>query len=528
MSKPLMTRELADFVHVGPAPCGQQFTGMNPLPARRTSAVPATAPQAVFPRGNAVPRWQHQYSRWLRTTDTVIVCASVLLAQYVRFGEIANTSGYSDFVMTVFSLLFAGLWLSSLAVFQTRSTRIVGAGIDEYRRIGSASFWTFGIIAMGTLLAKVDLARGYLAIALPVGTVGLLAGRSLWRNHLGHKRSRGQCQTRILAIGDRQAVSHLAHELARNPADGFVVVGVCIPAYGPPRGNILKLGGRDVPILGDVRHSVAAIRSCGADTVAVAQTDHFGMHEIRELMWQLETMDVDVVVSPGVMDVAETRLTLRPTAGLPLLHVEKPQYQGTQRFQKQAFDFLFSLAALVATSPILVAAAIAIKLTSKGPVFYPSERIGIDGKPFTMLKFRTMTDGADSQLEQLLPLNDCAGGMLFKMRQDPRITPVGRILRRFSIDELPQFVNVIKGDMSVVGPRPPLRREVENYDGDVKRRLLVKPGVSGLWQVSGRSDLSWEESVRLDLSYVDNWSMSGDLMIVAKTVKAVLTSRGAY
>jgi lipopolysaccharide/colanic/teichoic acid biosynthesis glycosyltransferase len=186
------------------------------------------------------------------------------------------------------------------------------------------------------------------------------------------------------------------------------------------------------------------------------------------------------------------------------------------------------VAALIATSPLLIASALAIKLTSRGPVFYPSERIGIDGKPFRMFKFRTMTDGADTQVDNLLTLNDSVGGMLFKMRDDPRVTRVGKILRRFSIDELPQFLNVVKGDMSVVGPRPPLRREVDNYEVDVRRRLLVKPGVSGLWQVSGRSDLSWDESVRLDLSYVDNWSMSGDLVIIAKTVKAVLTSHGAY
>jgi exopolysaccharide biosynthesis polyprenyl glycosylphosphotransferase len=306
------------------------------------------------------------------------------------------------------------------------------------------------------------------------------------------------------------------------------VVGVCIPGYGPPRGHILTAEGRKIPILGDESHALAAIASSGADTVAVTRTEHFGVRGIRELMWQLETKDIDLVVSPGVMDVAEARLTLRLTAGLPLLHVEKPQYEGTQRFQKQAFDMCFSLAAIIGTAPLLIAAAIAIKLTSKGPVFYPSERIGIDGNPFTMMKFRTMTDGADTQIDHLLAQSDCVGGMLFKMRQDPRITAVGKILRRFSIDELPQFFNVLKGDMSVVGPRPPLRREVETYAGDVKRRLLVKPGVSGLWQVSGRSDLSWDESVRLDLSYVDNWSMAGDLVIVAKTAKAVLTSHGAY
>jgi exopolysaccharide biosynthesis polyprenyl glycosylphosphotransferase len=233
-------------------------------------------------------------------------------------------------------------------------------------------------------------------------------------------------------------------------------------------------------------------------------------------------------VSPGVMDMTQARLTLRLTAGLPLLHVEKPQYEGTQRFQKQIFDFCFSAAALIATSPLLIASALAIKLTSRGPVFYLSERIGIDGRPFKMFKFRTMTDGADTQVGNLLALNDSVGGMLFKMRDDPRVTRVGKLLRRFSIDELPQFLNVVKGEMSVVGPRPPLQREVDNYQVDVRRRLLVKPGVSGLWQVSGRSDLSWDESVRLDLSYVDNWSMSGDLVIVAKTVKAVLTSHGAY
>jgi exopolysaccharide biosynthesis polyprenyl glycosylphosphotransferase len=494
-------------------------------PARRPLVI---APVAPSPSANTLRRWQTQYSQRLLVTDTAIVFGSVMLAQYVRFGEVANTSGYSDPVMTLFSIVFAGLWLSALAVFQTRSARIIGAGIDEYRRIGSASFWTFGIIAMVTLLAKVDLARGYLAIALPVGTLGLLTSRSLWRNHICRKRAQGDCQTKILAIGDRQAVSHLAHELARNAKDGCVVVGVCIPGHGPRRGATLTVEGREVPILGDENDAVAAIEGCGADTVAVARTEVFDVQRIRELMWQLETTDVDLVVAPGVMDVAEARLTLRLTAGLPLLHVEKPQYQGTQRFQKQAFDFCFSLAALIATAPILIAAAIAIKLTSRGPVFYPSERIGIDGKPFTMLKLRTMTDGADRQIEHLLSVNEGAGGMLFKIRQDPRVTPVGRILRRLSIDEVPQFFNVIKGDMSVVGPRPPLRREVENYDGDVKRRLLVKPGVSGLWQVSGRSDLSWEESVRLDLSYVDNWSMAGDLMIIAKTVKAVLTSHGAY
>ncbi|OBF90870.1 polyprenyl glycosylphosphotransferase [Mycobacterium sp. 852002-51163_SCH5372311] len=479
-------------------------------------------------RVKVVSRWQQQYARRLHVTDSVIVCGAVVLAQYVRFGREPDTSGYPGPVMTLFSCLFAVLWLSSIAVFHTRSTRVIGSGIDEYRRIASASFWTFGIIAMVTLLAKIDLARGYLAVALPVGTFGLVASRNLWRKHVWQQRVKGRCQTMVLAIGDRAGVSHLAHELLRNPKDGYLVVGVCIPGYGAACGDMLMVQGREIPILGDETAVVSAIQYCSADTVAVTQTEHFGVRGIRELMWQLETMDIDLVVAPGVMDVAEARLTLRPIAGFPLLHVDKPQYEGTQRFQKRAFDFCFALAALIGASPLLIVAAICIKLTSKGPVYYRAERIGLDGKPFTMLKLRTMVNGADQQLDRLLPLNESAGGMLFKMREDPRVTRVGKLLRRFSIDELPQFINVLKRDMSVVGPRPPLRREVENYAGEVKRRLLVKPGVTGLWQVSGRSDLSWEDSVRLDLSYVDNWSMAGDLVIIARTLKAVLARDGAY
>lgn len=494
----------------------------------RTGDRPATPDPMGSPNRDTVRRWRLQYSRRLRITDSAIVFAAVMLAQYVRFGDSPNRSGYPGPVMTLFSVLFAALWLSCLAIFNTRSQHVIGVGIDEYRRISSASFWTFGAIAMVTLLAKIDLARGYLAVALPVGTIALLASRNGWRKYVGRKRARGQCQTIALAIGDRQGVSRLIQELVRNPRDGYSVVGVCIPGYGSPRGDVLQVESRQVPILGDESHAMAAIDECGADTVVVTQTEQFGVHAIRNLIWRLETLDVDLVVSPGVMDIAQARMTLRPVAGFPLLHVEKPQYSGAQRFQKRAFDFCFALTALIAASPLLIAAAVAIKLTSKGPVCYRAERIGINGQPFTMLKLRTMVVGADSQIDHLVSRNEGAGGILFKMRDDPRVTPIGRILRRFSVDEIPQFINVVKRDMSVVGPRPPLSREVDSYDGDVRRRLLVKPGVTGIWQVSGRSQLSWEESVRLDLSYVDNWSMAGDLMIIAKTVKAVLASRGAY
>jgi len=290
----------------------------------------------------------------------------------------------------------------------------------------------------------------------------------------------------------------------------------------------MLVNGEEIPILGDEVRALEAINECSANTVAITGTEHFGVDGIRKLLWQLEPLDVDLVVSPGVIDVAGPRLVMRPLSGYPLIHVEKPQYQGAKRFQKRAFDFCFALAALVAASPILLCAALAIKLTSRGPVFYAAERIGLDGQPFTMQKLRTMVADAEAQLEKLADQNESPGEVLFKIRDDPRITAVGKVLRRYSLDELPQFINVLKQEMSIVGPRPPLRCEVDTYDGEVKRRLLVRPGITGLWQISGRSNLSWEESVRLDLSYVENWSTVSDLVIILRTVHAVLLRRGAY
>jgi lipopolysaccharide/colanic/teichoic acid biosynthesis glycosyltransferase len=208
-----------------------------------------------------------------------------------------------------------------------------------------------------------------------------------------------------------------------------------------------------------------------------------------------------------------------PVAGLPLIRVDRPRYSGAKRFQKRAFDVCFATLVLVTSLPLLLLVAIAIKLTSRGPVFYRSERMGLDGKPFSIIKFRSMVAEADTQLAGLAEFNECGGGVLFKIRRDPRVTNLDRVIRRFSIDELSQFINVLMRQMSVVGPRPPLRREVDMYDDLVRRRLLVRPGITGLWQVSGRSDLSWEDSVRFDLSYVENWSMLNDLVIVAKTMR---------
>jgi exopolysaccharide biosynthesis polyprenyl glycosylphosphotransferase len=349
----------------------------------------------------------------------------------------------------------------------------------------------------------------------------------MWRRVLARKRARGLCQTSVLVVGGEHSVRNLARSFDRGTADGYNVVGVCVPAHYRSSGDTITVDGRSIPVLGDEHDVVDAIERSGADTVAVTATEHLGHHGLREMVWDLEQLDVDMVVAPGMMDVSGPRLEMRPVAGLPLIHVEKPRYHGAKRFGKTSFDLLFATVALVLTSPVMVVAAVAVKATSRGPVFYKSERMGMDGRPFPMLKFRSMVDDADKHSATLSGRNDGAG-VLFKLREDPRVTRVGRVMRKFSIDELPQFINVLRREMSVVGPRPPLRVEVESYESEVHRRLLVKPGVTGLWQVSGRSDLSWEDSVRLDLSYVENWSMVGDMLIIAKTLKAVVASDGAY
>jgi exopolysaccharide biosynthesis polyprenyl glycosylphosphotransferase len=497
--------------------------------AQPSWGVVAALPGTRAPNASDSKHWRSSYVRRLRVSDTLVVSLVIALAQMLRFGgwtsvNLAGLTGPTSVDYLVVSVFIAVAWVAALSIYRTRGPQIVGTGPEEYRRVWTATLSLFGVIAVVSTIFRLDIARGYLAIALPLGLVTLTLNRWLWRRFVVRRRNSGAYMHSVLAVGRIDSIRALAQSLVRSPDDGYQLVGVCAP--GPPRDRM------HIPVIGDVSaypydgDIASAVVSSGADTV-VLTSGHLDPDEIRALSWQLETMDVELVVSPGMVDVAGPRLTMRQVGGLPLLHVDKPQYDGAKRFQKRAFDACFSLLVLLVTSPLLVAAAVAVKASSRGPVFYLSERIGLDGKPFQMIKFRSMVDDADRLLDDVEHLNE-GGGVLFKIRVDPRVTPVGRILRRYSIDELPQFINVLLKDMSVVGPRPPLATEVAAYDDLVRRRLLVRPGITGLWQVSGRSDLSWEDSVRLDLSYVENWSMVGDLVIAAKTAGAVLRGSGAY
>lgn len=472
--------------------------------------------------------WVRGYVLRLAWTDAAVVIAAVCLAQFVRFGaESALTpNGAAQVPALVVSVALAFCWILTMRAFQALDRRIVGSGSQEYSRVVTACLAVFGVLAMIDLLFRLNIARGFVAIALPVGTAALLLSRWFWRQWLGHQRLRSRNVERVLVVGSETSAVPIMQRLLRQPNLGYQVVGLCLPSRSAQRQSV-SVGDVGIPVCGSFDDVCEAVLDSGATAVAVTSAEALGHDAMQALSWDLEGLDVEMMVSPGVTDVAGPRVMVRPVAGLPLLHIDKPRYEGANRFRKALVDRVGAAAILTLLSPLLVAVAIAIRLDSQGPIFYRATRVGHNNAHFSMWKFRSMVQDADALKENLRGLNEGAG-VLFKMRDDPRVTRVGAFIRRYSLDELPQLFNVVAGTMSLVGPRPPLPEEVERYDGRIARRMLVKPGMTGLWQVSGRSDLSWEESVRLDLSYVENWSIMQDALILWRTVRAVVAKDGAY
>lgn len=495
--------------------------GANPVSGTPTSP---SEVDPITPRPAPAP-WHHSYRRSVLTLDAIVLISAVALAELLRFGTAEVMPTGTSITYTVLGVAIAAGWWMMLQIYGATDPRILGHGPDEYRKVAQASVMGFGVLAIVTLLFKQDLSRGYLAIAFPVGLAGLLFGRKMLRTWLAKRRAAGAMTTNVLVVGGTRSAESIDRYFARHPAAGFRLTGVWVPDEPDAVNRWLDVPDHFVPVLGNSRKLSEAMAISDAGAVFVTDTEHLGPHGLKDLTWQLQGLDIDLMVSPNVVDVATPRITLRNVGAMPFLHLEEPQYEGATRWSKLLFDKTFASAALICLSPLLVAVALAVRLTSRGPVLYRSERIGVGGVPFEMLKFRSMVQDADRVKGELQSDND---GVLFKVRDDPRVTKVGAFLRRYSIDELPQLINVLRGEMSVVGPRPPLRSEVERYDEGVGRRLLVKQGITGLWQVSGRSDLSWEDTVRLDLDYVENWSLVRDVQIIWRTVRAVATSRGAY
>ncbi|WP_375385846.1 sugar transferase [uncultured Microbacterium sp.] len=472
----------------------------------------------------AEPRWRRRYGTLLWITDLLALIWVVYGTQIIWFGTgnaqvaMRDDSRFNEFSYWVFSAVLVVLWMWALSFADSRSHRVIGAGLAEYTRIVNASFRLFGLVAIAAFLLRVDLARGFLFISLPLGVLVLLLERWLWRQWLLVQRVQGKYVARVLLVGSRTSVAQIARELRRVPGAGYHVVGACVPS-----GKIAEtIEGTNIPIMGSVDAVQRAMQATRADTVAVTSTDDLPPDKVKEISWGLEAGKQHLVLAPSITDIAGPRLHTRPVAGLPLIHVETPRFTNGQRFTKRSFDLIVTSVITLLLSPVLLIVAAAVKLTSNGPLLYKQERVGINGAPFHMLKFRSMRVGADKELAALLAAQGTGETPLFKVKNDPRITPIGKVIRKYSLDELPQLFNVLGGSMSLVGPRPQIAAEVALYTSAARRRLLARPGITGLWQVSGRSTLDWEQTVRLDLYYVENWTLIGDVAILVKTAKAVL------
>ncbi len=461
--------------------------------------------------------WMSRYLHEAATADGLCALAAGLLAFGVRFDEHRRAPG----LYLALSLSLPVLWMLMLMLSGGYDSRFIGVGSDEFRRVLNVGLGFTAAIAIIAYATKTDLARGYVLVALPSATLFDLLARLALRKRLHRLRRLGGCMRRTVVVGHAQVAAELATELRRDSYHGLDVVAACVTGLA----NVGEIAG--IPVIGDLSSVPDVVQRFGADTVAVLACPEMSGVRLRELAWALEKTDTDLCVAPALLDVAGPRTTIRPVAGLPLLHMDHPEFTGGRRVIKSAFDKAIALSALAIATPALALIALIIWIGDGGAPIFRQTRVGLDGRMFTVYKFRTMVPDADRRKAELAARNE-HDGVLFKIRNDPRVTAVGAWLRRWSMDELPQLFNVLLGDMSLVGPRPALPEEAAAYGDQVRRRLVVKPGMTGLWQVNGRSDLSWEESVRLDLRYVENWSLTLDLQILWKTLSAVLRGSGAY
>ena len=475
-------------------------------------------------------RWSGARSRYLRALP--LTALSIDVAVMVGIGLIAivgrreldifTSSASVESSVTVAGPLIIAGWIATIALTGGYKRDLFGAGTDEYRRVFNASVIAAGLSGVGCYLAKYDLSRGFFLLAFGAGIPALLVGRLLLRRAVQQARKHGSLRQRVLIAGSRSHVDEIAAVLRRETWLGYEVVGALTPEY-----DVAEETASGVPVLGNTTDATHMVGAARADVIFFAGGSVGASSQFRNSLWELERHDVQVIVAPSVTDISGERINIRPVAGLPLIHIDPPTWSDASRWGKRTFDLVGSAVLIAAFLPLLLFIAAQVKIYDRGPILFRQTRTGKDGREVACLKFRTMVVDAEEKLAALQQEIGFSGG-LFKLQDDPRVTSPGKWLRRFSLDELPQLLNVLRGEMSLVGPRPPLPHEVEAYDARTSRRLHVRPGMTGLWQVSGRSDLTWAETVRLDLYYVDNWSMLQDLSILGRTVGAVLGSRGAY
>ncbi|MGY1631519.1 sugar transferase [Geodermatophilus sp. SYSU D01186] len=474
------------------------------------------------PRADAESRraWRRAYVRRIAVGDVLSAAVAGVAGYLVRFGADPAVAWLPLWSV----VLFPAAWLVVMHAARSHEQRFLWAGPEEFRRVLLAAVVLLAGVGTVSWALKLEVARGLVILALPLAAGLTLLQRYAQRRLLHRARGRGRHLQRVVLAGHRAAVAALHEQMARDAHHGYQVIGCCLPTGTPGTGEAIFDG---LPVLGSL-DQVAGVAACQrVDTVAVLPCPELDGAALRRLGWELESTTAELLLAPALTEIAGPRVCIRPVSGLPLLHLERPELGGARRLTKEAFDRSAAVLGLLSLLPVFLTLAVAVKASSRGPIFFRQERVGRDGRTFPMLKFRSMVVDADRMVDALVADSD-GNGVLFKKKNDPRVTPVGRVIRRYSLDELPQLINVLRGEMSLVGPRPPLQSEVERYGLDMHRRFLVKPGLTGLWQVSGRSDLSWDDSVRIDVRYVENWSLAFDFMILWKTVGAVLRGSGAY
>jgi exopolysaccharide biosynthesis polyprenyl glycosylphosphotransferase len=467
-------------------------------------------------------RDRHRHRTLVTATDAAALVGCALA---VSLGAASLFAGDVGQLLGVAGLGIV-LWLAVLGGLHSRATEISAA--SEYRRLVGAAGVVFAVGAGAYAVIPAAALRTQVLLGVPAAFAVLLVNRWYWRRWA--PRRHRLSAPRTVLVGSRHDLDALVQTFQRDGRLGYHVVGTTLvgaraaESTVEPDGATETAGG--VPVLGPAAATARLAREIDADVVVVTNsTDDPDF--IRRLSWQLEGTATDLVIASVLTDVSAGRMSLRTAPGLALMNIRIPTYAGAPHQVKRTMDVLASLCALVPIALVTPLLAILIRLDSPGPAFFRQRRVGRDGHEFDIVKFRTMRVGAESELAALADANEAAGA-LFKVRRDPRVTRVGSILRKYSIDELPQFWNVLRGDMSVVGPRPPLPSEVRTYDDPVFRRLYLRPGITGPWQIGGRSDLSWQESVRLDLHYVENWSVVSDIGIMLRTASVVLRAKGAY
>lgn len=462
---------------------------------------------------------RHRAAGWAIDTTLIVLAAAVTAT--IQLATLPTPPG-DPAAWAAAAVLVAGWAFALMALSDRARRRGAGDRLELMPIVHSAAIGVAALAVAAGAFGWISL-RPHIVSTVPLGIAALVSARVIRRTWVTRHPTERTLAPRTLVVGSRSGVEHTIRSLTADPRFAHHIVGVAVS--GDDAADI-QVGSRVFRTLGTLGEVAALARTEFVETVIVAD----GIHDsdyLRRLSWSLEGAATDLILANRLTDVDRSRIAFERTNGMALTHVSLPRFDRSTLRRKRALDVLAAIAALLPITLITPVIALAVVLDSPGGVLFRQRRIGRDGREFDILKFRTMTTDAEERRAELEAANEGAGP-LFKVKHDPRVTRVGAVLRRFSLDELPQFWNVLVGEMSVVGPRPPLPTEVRAYERDVFRRLYVQPGITGLWQISGRSDLSWDESVRLDLHYVENWSLAADLKIIARTAAVMVRPKGAY